>query len=114
MAGGVELRGGDQLLAGLDAARTDLDQTGDVDRAAGQLVADRVRKAAPRATGYLASTVGYQLTTAGFELVVAARYAVPVEARRPYAHNTTEAALPAVTDLYAEHADQALDNVKGA
>lgn len=114
MSGGAELRGSDQLLAGLDAARTALAQTGDVDRAAGQLVADQVRKAAPKRTGYLRSTVGYETTTAGFELVVAAPYAAAVEARRPYAHNTAQAALPAVTDLYAEHAEQALDHIKGA
>lgn len=111
---GVELRGGDQLLAGLDAARAELEQTADVDRAAGELVADRVRSKAPKRTGYLASTVGYETTTTGFELVVGARYAAAVEARRPYAHNTVEAALPAVVDLYAEHAQHALDQVKGA
>lgn len=114
MSGGVELRGGEQLLAGLDAARTALAQTDDADRAAGQLVADRVRDAAPKRTGYLASTVGYETTTAGFELVVAARYAAAVEARRPYAHTTVEAALPDVVDLYAEHVEDVLDHIKGA
>lgn len=112
--GGVELRGGDQLLAGLDVARAELQQLDAVDRAAGQLVADRVRSRAPRRTGHLASTVGYETTTAGFDLVVAARYAVPVEARRPYAHNTVEASATDVLDLYSEHAQAALDQVKGA
>lgn len=114
MSGGVELRGGDQLLAGLDAARAELEQTADADRAAGQLLADKVRARAPRLSGYLSSTVGYELTAAGFELVVAAPYAAAVEARRPYAHNTVEAALPDVVTVYTEHADQALGQIKGA
>lgn len=114
MAGGVELRGGDKLLRELDAAKAELEQTSEVDRAAGQLLADRIRARAPQRTGYLRSTVGYELTSAGVELVVAAPYAAAVEARRPYAHNTVEAALPAVVDLYTEHAEQALETIKGA
>jgi hypothetical protein len=114
MPGGVELRGGDQLLAGLDAARAELADTSAADSAAGELLADRVRARAPKRTGYLASTIGYQLLTAGAELVVAAPYAAAVEARRPFAHNTVEAALPDVVTIYTEHAEQALDQLKGA
>jgi cytochrome c peroxidase len=111
MPGGVELHGGEQLLAGLDAARSYLENTAEADRKAGELVSDRVRTAAPKRTGYLRSTVGYELVTGGYDLVVAAPYAAKVEARKPYAHNTVEAALPDVVNIYAEHADEALAQI---
>ena len=99
------------LVAGLDRAAARLTDLADVDESAAQLVLTRADSTVPRLTGFLADSASVTVVDGGAALVYSARYAAAVHARNPWAAIALDASEEDVLDLYAEAAEQALDEI---
>lgn len=99
------------LVAGLDRAAARLTNLADVDEAAAQLVLTRANTTVPRKSGFLADSATVTTIDGGATLVYAAPYAAAVHARTPWAADALDASAEAVLDLYADAAEQALDEI---
>lgn len=104
-----------QLLDSIDAAVDDLKHMEDVHRQAADEVLGHVRP--PVRTGRLAASVraevdavGYRVTAGGPE----APYAPIVNARTKFLDTAAEQAEAEVLDIYTDHVEQLLDDIKGA
>lgn len=113
----VDVDGDRQLHDTARRAADDLDDLEPVDQAAATIAANRARAIAPKASGYLASTIraddGNVVATAPYAGVI--EYGWPARNIKPQPYLTqavavTEAQLVA---LYAHHTDETIHDIKG-
>lgn len=97
-----------QLLRSLDDAARELSEL--APDPVGASLATEVQATAPRASGYMASTVGH----AGATVTVGAPYGVYVNARTGWAVKALEAQTKKITDLYGQAVADVVARVRGA
>lgn len=80
---------------------------------AGALLLDRAHPVTPRRTGALDNSQHVTVTETGATLTASTPYAGFVHAREPWLSDTAAAASDDVLQVYARHADEALNTIKG-
>lgn len=113
MGAGAQLRGADVLVRTLQAAGEDLQDLSEVERQAGQLLAEQGSRRSPRRSGRLAAAHGYQVLEDRLSVIAATPYAAIVHARNPWLTRSVDDAEDQVADLYLAGVDAALSHVKG-
>jgi hypothetical protein len=113
MAGDAELAGVENLDRTLDVAAREIADVTPEERAAGEYLARRGAAAAPRRTGFLASTHGYDVGLERVDVVATAPYATIVHSTNPWLERAVVGAESHVAELYLAGLDRALSQVKG-
>lgn len=115
----VDVDGDRQLHDTSQRAAADLDNLDSVDAAASTVAATRARAIAPKVSGYLASTIrpaapaGTVVAGAVYAGVIHSGWPARNIRPQPYLTQALAVTEDQLVDLYAEHTDETIHDVKG-
>lgn len=110
----VRVEGLEELRDGLEDLEHGLEDLREPGQETGRALQTRAEQEAPKDTGTLAGNHGVEVRAGVVEVVNPTRYGPPVHARDPWLTRTRDALEDEVADIYTQHVDQLVDDVRGA
>lgn len=114
MTGSATIEGAGQLLATLAVAGTALESLPEGNYQAGDAIAQALIVEAPRATGFLATTIAPVVDTNGVTVTAGAPYAAAVNAIDPFRERALDAVTGQITDIYTAAVSDVVGQIQGA